>query len=53
MVEASGLDLHQRLTASERGELLAADVNHVRTAGAQGSGDETTCRSIRIHGLIM
>jgi hypothetical protein len=53
MVEADGLDLHERFAASERGQFLAADFNHLRTARAWGSGDETTVCSIRIHEEIM
>jgi hypothetical protein len=53
MVETGGLDLHERFAATKRGDLLAADFNHVRTAGAQGLGDKTTLRSSRLHDDIM
>jgi hypothetical protein len=53
MVEARGLDLHERLAASKRGDILTADFNHVRTTGAHSLGDNTALRSKRLHVDIM
>jgi hypothetical protein len=39
MVEAGSFDSNQRLTCSQRRQLLHSDLNHLRTAGAERPGN--------------
>jgi hypothetical protein len=39
VVQASGLDAHQHLAGFQRGQFFIADLNHLRTAGAERASD--------------